>query len=175
MVSSSTYRSFDKRRRDNQGGAHVKITHRCSPAMDHDQKLRYQHVPSSTTLCVHPQEALGFVAAPQIANRGTITEHTTHKKSHMAQIGLHRSKHYAKEGQQQRQLQGQESTSRGSEDQTQRKRTQLNCQRQLSRGLLAEFPYTSCVHPSDYQIKINMRFGLVEQQHEIKTDKYSET
>ena len=42
-------------------------------------------------------------------------------------------------------------------------------------GTLAKFPYTSCVHPSDYQIMINLRFGLVEEQHEMKTDKHPET
>ena len=35
MVSSSTYRSLDMIRRDNQGRAHVKVIHRCSFAMDH--------------------------------------------------------------------------------------------------------------------------------------------
>ena len=100
IASGSTYRSSDKIRRDNQGRAHVKITHRCSSAMDHDQEPRYQRVPSSTTLCAHPQEALGFIAAPQIVNRGTITEHTTQKKFHVAQFWLHRSKHHEKEGQQ---------------------------------------------------------------------------
>ena len=32
-----------------------------------------------------------------------------------------------------------------------------------------------CVHQSDYQIKINMRFGLAEQQCEIKTNKHPNT
>ena len=31
------------------------------------------------------------------------------------------------------------------------------------------------IHQGDYQVKINMRFGLAEQQHEIKIDKHSET
>ena len=35
--------------------------------------------------------------------------------------------------------------------------------------ILAKFPYTPCVHQSDYHIVTNMRFGLTEQQHEIKT------
>ena len=42
-------------------------------------------------------------------------------------------------------------------------------------GTLAKFPYTPCVHQGDYQIKINMRFGLAEQQYGIKTDKHLET
>ena len=33
-----------------------------------------------------------------------------------------------------------------------------------------QFPFTPCVHKSDYQPKINMRFGLAEQQLEIKTN-----
>ena len=44
------------------------------------------------------KEALGPIAAPLVINQDTITEHTTYKKSHMAEIGLHRSKHYVKEG-----------------------------------------------------------------------------
>ena len=44
------------------------------------------------------KEALGSAAAPLVINQDTITEHTTYKKSHGAQIRLHRSKHYAKEG-----------------------------------------------------------------------------
>ena len=39
-------------------------------------------------------------------------------------------------------------------------------------GTLAYFSYMPCVHQGDYQVKINMRFGLAEQQHEIKTDKH---
>ena len=46
------------------------------------------------------KEALGSAAAPLVINQDTITEHTTYKKSHVAQIGLHRSKHYAKDGEQ---------------------------------------------------------------------------
>jgi len=45
----------------------------------------------------------------------------------------------------------------------------------IEQGTPAKFSYMPRVHQSDYQIKINMRFGLVEQQHEIKTDKYLET
>ena len=44
------------------------------------------------------KEALGSAVAPLVINQDTITEHTTYKKSHVAQIGLHRSKHYVKEG-----------------------------------------------------------------------------
>ena len=53
---------------------------------------QHNHVPASH------KEALGFVVAPLVINQDTITEPTTYKKSHVAQIGLHRSKHYAKEG-----------------------------------------------------------------------------
>ena len=35
--------------------------------------------------------------------------------------------------------------------------------------------YALCPHQDDYQVKINMKFGLAEKQHEIKTDKYPET
>jgi hypothetical protein len=45
-------------------------------------------MPSSTTLCVHPQEALGFVVAPLVATHNTITEHTPDEEFQMAQIGL---------------------------------------------------------------------------------------
>jgi hypothetical protein len=45
-------------------------------------------MPSNTTLCVHPQEALGFVAAPLVATHNTITEHTPDEEFQMAQIGL---------------------------------------------------------------------------------------
>ena len=44
------------------------------------------------------KEALGAPVTPLVINQDTITEHTTYKKSHMAEIGLHRSKHYVKEG-----------------------------------------------------------------------------
>jgi hypothetical protein len=35
-------------------------------------------------LCVHPQEALGFVAAPLVATHNTITEHAPDEKFQMA-------------------------------------------------------------------------------------------
>ena len=142
IASGSTYRSSDMIRRGNQGGAHVKITHRCSSTMDHDQKPRYQRVPSSTALCVHRQEALSFVAAPQIANRGTITEHTTHKKSHVAQIGLHRSKHYAKEGQQATvvtRFRINKRAIRRLKHSSREHSLIADCRRQLRRGLLLNF------------------------------------
>ena len=53
---------------------------------------QHNHVPAGH------KEALCFVAAPLVINQDTITEHTTYKKSHVAQIELHRNKHYAKEG-----------------------------------------------------------------------------
>ena len=56
--------------------------------MDHDQQPQYQRVPSSTTLCVHPQEALGFVIALLVINQDTITKPTTNQKPHMTQIHL---------------------------------------------------------------------------------------
>ena len=40
---------------------------------------------------------------------------------------------------------------------------------------LALISRTPCVYQGDDQIKDYMRFGLVGQQHEIKTDKHSET
>jgi hypothetical protein len=57
-----------------QGRSPRKITHQCSSTMDHDQRPRYQHAPSSITLRVLSQGALSFAAAPQIINRDTITE-----------------------------------------------------------------------------------------------------
>jgi hypothetical protein len=53
--------------------------------MDYNYKPRYQRVPSSTTLCARPQEALGFVAAPSVISYNTITN-ATNEKSHVAQI-----------------------------------------------------------------------------------------
>jgi hypothetical protein len=47
-----------------QGRYPRKITHQCSSTMDHDQKLRYRHAPSSKILCAHSQEALSFAAVP---------------------------------------------------------------------------------------------------------------
>jgi hypothetical protein len=44
-------------------------------------------VPSSTALCVHPQEAPGFFAAPSVATHNTITKRTTKVKFQVAQIG----------------------------------------------------------------------------------------
>ena len=44
------------------------------------------------------KDALGSITALLVINQDTITEHTSYKKSHVAQIGLHGSKHYAKEG-----------------------------------------------------------------------------
>ena len=43
------------------------------------------------------------------------------------------------------------------------------------RETLALISHTPCVYQGDYQIKDYMRFGLVGQQHEIKTDKHPET
>jgi hypothetical protein len=40
------------------------ITHQCSSTMDHDQRPRYPHAPSSRILCAHSQEALSFAAVP---------------------------------------------------------------------------------------------------------------
>jgi hypothetical protein len=41
-----------------------KITHQCSSIMDHDQRPRYPHAPSTKIMCAHSQEALSFAAVP---------------------------------------------------------------------------------------------------------------
>ena len=152
----------------------MKITHQCSFAMDHDQKPRYQRVPSSTALCVHPYGLLvsswhhrSLIVAPLLNIQPTRIL-TWHK------FGCIEASTMRRRDSKQRQSQGQESTSmvRGK-DMAQENINQLR--RQLSMRLLLKFPRTPCVHQGDYQIKINMRFGLVGQQHEIKTDKHSET
>ena len=89
IASGPTYRSFDKIRRDNQGRAHVKITHRWSSAMDHDQKPQYQRLPSSTTLWPRSTGCPRFYRGTIVATHNTITDHTTKVKFQVAQIGLY--------------------------------------------------------------------------------------
>ena len=66
---------------DNQNQTHEMTFHWCNSTKDHEQGSRYLCVPSSTAMCRPPQEALGFVAAPQITNRGTITKLQLVKKN----------------------------------------------------------------------------------------------
>jgi hypothetical protein len=42
----------------------TEITHQCSSIMDHDQRPRYPHAPSSRIMCAHLQGALSFAVAP---------------------------------------------------------------------------------------------------------------
>jgi hypothetical protein len=53
--------------------------------MDHDQRPWYQHPTSSTILCAHSQEALGFVAAPSVLVITPLPD-VINKKFPMAQI-----------------------------------------------------------------------------------------
>ena len=127
------------------------------------------------SLICAPIGALSFIAAPYIANRGTITEHTTHKNSHVAQICLHRSKHHAKEGQHAKVVTRLGVNKGWSKVNTWHKRNIDQLTKTTEHETLALFPYTPCVHQGDYKIKINMRFGLTEQHHDIKTNKHPKT
>ena len=63
---------------------------------------------------------------------------------------------------------------RQSKDQNTTQENIAQLPKTTEQGTLALFPYTPCVHLGDYQVKIHMRFGLTEQQHEINTDKHPE-
>ena len=139
IASSSTYISLDMIRRGNQGRAQVRITYRCSSAMDHDQKPRYQRVPSSTALCVHPQglsvssrHHRSLIVAP-LLNIQPTRNLTWHKlgcigASTMRRRDSNKGSHKVRSQQ-----------AGDPKIKTQRKRAQLNCQGQLSRRLLLNF------------------------------------
>jgi len=65
---------------------------------NHSENIVNMRTQQHTHVSAGHNKALGSVASPLVINQDTITMHTTQKKSLMAKIELHSSKHHAKEG-----------------------------------------------------------------------------
>jgi hypothetical protein len=94
------YGSYDTIWRDNQEKEHEKITHRLS---FHNGSWLETVIPARAkqpAMCLQPQEALGFVAAPSAATHNTITKRTTKVKFQVAPMGCKSKRHTRRDSKQ---------------------------------------------------------------------------